>query len=99
MKEYFVSSINWISYENGGRKKVPPKGTRYCPMLQICHNTKIEDWSIDFICPDFEETDMIEFKFLVNDVPSGLLEKDEKYFIYEGNKLVAQIKILEIMSQ
>lgn len=95
MTEYFISSINWIPSEKGGRNKVPPKGTRYCPMIRFCNN---EDWSIDFICPDFEETDMIEFKFLVGNAPRGGVEIDKNYAVYEGNKLVAYIKILKIIS-
>lgn len=99
MKEYFVSLINWIPYKEGGRKQLPPKGTRYCPVLRVFRNTKIEDWSIDFICPDFEETDKIEFKFLVSNAPSELLKINEIYNVFEGGKFVAQIRIIEIVSR
>lgn len=98
MKEYFISSINWMPREKGGREKIPPKGTRYCPMIRLCNNAKSEDWSIDFICPDFEKTDIIKFKFLVDDAPKGGVEIDKRYAIYEGNRLVANIKILKIIS-
>lgn len=98
MKKYFISSIEWISYEKGGRKKLPVKGTRYCPLLRIYHNNVFEDWSMDFVCPDYTETDIIEFKFLVDDAPYELLKISEKYDVYEGNKKVAQVKIIDRIS-
>lgn len=97
MKRYFTSSIKWISYEDGGRKKLPPKGIRYCPLLRINHNDDFEDWSIDFICSDYAKTDIIEFKFLVDDAPYELIEVSEEYDVYEGSKKVAQVKIIDCL--
>ena len=47
------------------------------------------------MCPDFSITHNITFKFLVNDTPNNLLEKNVSYGLYEGNKHVAELRILE----
>lgn len=95
VKKYFISQIEWVPYGEGGRKKVPLKGIRYCPLIRIYGTVSYEEWSIDFICPDFKETNLIKFKFLVDDAPCELLEKNMTYNIYEGNKKVAKLKIIE----
>lgn len=95
MKKYFISQIDWIPYEEGGRKKVPPEGVRYCPLIRINGLVGYEEWSIDFICPNFEKTNIIKFQFLVEDAPCELIEKNMNYNIYEGNRKVAKIKIIE----
>ena len=91
---YFIANIAWIPYEEGGRKKRPPKGTRYCPLISIYRNGNCEMWSIDFICPDFDETKTIEFNFLVNDAPSDLVRNNVFYDVFEGNRKVAKIFVL-----
>lgn len=94
MENYFIASIDWLSGEQGGRKAIPKEGTRYCPLLKISSDVDSMEWSIDFICPDFNETNIIKFKFLVNTAPSHLIEKNSKYEIYEGNRKVAEVKII-----
>ncbi len=69
MNKDFISQIDWISYEEGGRKKIPSEGVRYCPLIRIGRAIGYDEWSIDFICPDFEETNLIKFRFLVDDAP------------------------------
>lgn len=95
MIKYFISQIDWIPYEEGGRKKFPPEGVRYCPLIRINGVANYEDWSIDFICPDFEKTNLIKFKFLVDNAPYELIKNNMNYYIYEGNKKVAKLKIIE----
>lgn len=96
MKKHFAATINWISYEKGGRKKALKEGARYCPLIRIVHGADYEEWSIDFICPDFTKTKVIDFTFLADAVPSHMLEKNTSYGIYEGSKKVAEIEIIEI---
>ncbi len=98
MKKYFVAQIYWIPYEQGGRKKAPLEGTRYSPLIQFLQETCFEEWSIDFICPNFEKTNIIEFKFLADDAPYEILQINMIYGIYEGSKKVAQIKIIDCYS-
>ena len=95
MKRYYVADIEWISHDKGGRKSIPKEGTRYCPLFRICKEDSRVDWSIDFVCSDFSITHNITFKFLVNDTPNNLLEKNVSYGLYEGNKHVAELRILE----
>lgn len=95
MKRIFISQINWIPYEKGGRKNVPPEGTRYCPLIRFLNQQNCEEWSIDFICSNFEKGNIIEFKFLMDHAPYELIQFDLWYDIYEGNKRVAQIRVID----
>ena len=94
MKTCFISKIEWVSAENGGRKRIPPAGTRYCPIISLDDNEEaVIMWSIDFICPDFTKTNMIEFSFLADDAPIEKIVLNEKYYLYEGNKIIAMVYI------
>lgn len=95
MVKYFIAEIFWIAYEEGGRNKLPPTGTRYCPLLHFWGMSKNEEWSIDFICPNFEKTNVIKFKFLSEEAPDELIDINEFYNICEGNKKVARLKVIE----
>ena len=95
MKRYFSSKIKWISYEEGGRKMIPPEGTRYCPLIRIKNQNSFQDWSIDFICPNFAKKEIIKFCFLAENAPVEIIKLGNTYSIYEGSKRVA---ILEILS-
>lgn len=64
-------------------------------MILINGTHNYEEWSIDFICRDFKETDLIKFQFLVEDAPCGLIKKNMDYNIYECNRKVAELKIIE----
>ena len=97
MKRYYIASVKWISLENGGRK-MPCKGTRYCPIIRLNQVNDYEDWSIDFICPDFSKESHIRFKFLVDNGPDHLIKINQKYEICEGNKKVAEIIIKKIIN-
>ena len=93
MKAYFISKIEWVSFEKGGRRVIPPKGTRYCPIIML-DGEEGKKWSIDFICPDFNETDLIEFSFLVDDdAPTEKIIPKKTYDLFEGNKKVARLCI------
>lgn len=94
MKSGFTAHIEWIAYENGGRRSVPPKGTRYCPLIRLCENERCVEWSIDFICPDFSETNLVDFSFLVKEAPINLVELDREYDVFEGAKKVAKIRVI-----
>ena len=93
MKSYFTAHIEWIAYENGGRRCIPPQGTRYCPLIRLYEKERCGEWSIDFICPDFNETDLIDFVFLAQEAPSGLVELNKEYDIFEGAKKVEKIRV------
>ena len=51
-------------------------------------------WSIDFICPNFEITNLIRFTFLSDDAPMDKIKIGCEYYLYEGNKKVAQINVI-----
>lgn len=94
MKKYFISQIDWIPNEEGGRKKIPPEGTRYCPLIRINEALGNTDWSIEFFCPGIEERMVIKFNFISEKAPMSFLIKNKKYELFEGNKKVAEIKII-----
>lgn len=94
MKKYFTAYIEWIAYENGGRRCIPPQGIRYCPLIQLYENESCVEWSIDFICPNFNETNLIDFVFLAKEAPVNLVELYKEYNIYEGAKKVAKIQVI-----
>ena len=96
MKDFFTARIEWISYGNGGRRKIPPQGTRYCPLIQLYEKEQCVEWSIDFNCPNFSETDLVIFRFLVEDAPTNLIELGEEYIVCEGSKKVAKIQVIEV---
>ncbi len=98
MKKLFTAHIEWIPYESGGRMRAPSEGIRYCPLIRIDTQNSIEEWSIDFICPDFNKSRIIKFKFLVEDAPEELLNINTVYGLYEGSRKVAKIKIINILN-
>ena len=89
----YIAKIQWLLNENGGGKKQPPKNTRYCPIIQLDNNEM--KYSIDFICPDFSKTDLIEFSFLVDNAPTELVENNHYYDLSEGEKTVATVLVLD----
>lgn len=91
---FFYASIKWIEYQSGGRKSPPPEGTRYCPLIRINETLGNTDWSIEFTCPRIEEQMVIKFNFISEKAPMSLLIKNKKYELFEGNKRVAEIKII-----
>lgn len=90
MNNEFCAHIEWIPYEKGGRKSIPPIGTRYCPIIRTANN---EGWSIDFIVPDSMNSDMFMFRFLSDSAPRDLICVGKSYDVYEGLKKVARIYI------
>jgi hypothetical protein len=96
MKKIFTATIDWISREEGGRVVIPLKGTRYCPIIKFdASNEKL--WSIDFICPDFCETNIIQFSFLVGNAPENRITINNYYDLFEGDKKVATVKIKSVI--
>ncbi len=93
-KQHYIARITWIS--EGRRKKIPPEGTRYCPIIDLA--TESDTWSIDFVCPDFEKIDVIEFSFFASNAPDHMIHKGERYDLLEGSKKAAEITIVDICS-
>ena len=92
VKRYFVAEIEWIPFEEGGRRSVPYEGARYCPIIDLGTS---ETWSIDFICPDFSKTNTVKFSFLSENAPEDLIEISKKYRLKEGSRDVAYLIVNE----
>lgn len=93
MKKYYAARVMWIKEQDGGRK-IPPEGTRYCPIIGLSSENNY--WSIVFDCPDFSKTDRIIFSFLSDDAPEEAIEKAKCYELFEGNRRVAFIVVDEV---
>lgn len=93
MKRIYIAKIKWVSSYDGGRKRPPSEGVRYCPIVMFDEKDNCR-WSIDFICPNFEITNLIRFTFLSDDAPMDKIKIGFEYYLYEGNKKVAQINVI-----
>ena len=92
---YYKAIVKWISKQNGGRVSPPPEGTRYCPLIKIDNFAENPYWSIDFVCTKLnKDTMFIEFTSLSEEAPLHLLSINDVYGIYEGNKKVAELKMM-----
>ncbi|MDR2167270.1 MAG: hypothetical protein LBE35_05400 [Clostridiales bacterium] len=91
MKKTVEARINWALVEDGGRKTILPIGMRYCPILVFdgeqsdeslwtatVYNTKIDD-----------RQSIAEVSYLADDAPYQLLESGRRFFLYEGQRIVA----------
>lgn len=90
MNRCYIAEIEWIPFEKGGRRKTPAEGVRYCPIIDLGTS---ENWSIDFVCPDFSKTNMIKFSFLSESAPDNLIESSQKYMLKEGTREVAYLVV------
>lgn len=95
MIKYYRAQINWIIPENGGRKRIPPKGTKYAPIIRLSEN-KDDVWSIVFMCPDFSITNEIVFSFLADADQRIVFEREREYILYEGGKKVADLSNINL---
>lgn len=96
MGKYFSAQIDWISLENGGRKTIPPDGTRYSPIIKVADKDFYGDWSVDFICTKIINGNqmIVNLSFLSPNAPESMLEKGKKIYLLEGDKKVATGLIL-----
>ncbi len=96
MKSYVVAKVSWLSFEEGGRKKIPPKGTRYCPIIKVNNVNLHGEWSVDFMCTEIDQNRkcVVRLGFLSPKAPIQLLVKDTGFELFEGNKKVARGVVL-----
>ena len=74
-------------------KKIPKKGVRLCPIIEL--GTK-DKWSIDFECPDFNDTNIIEFSFFGDNFPEKYIEINKSYKLLEGARQISTVVIKDI---
>ncbi len=101
MKKVFVK-ITWESAESGGRKAAP-EGASYIAVVRFKGQSEADwkknAWSLrlEFLDPEekMEGNSCYAFAaFLSNAAPSELLSPDAEFKLYEGNRPVADVKVL-----
>lgn len=92
MKIFVVAKIKWLPFEQGGRQRPVEKNVKYCPIIvfdsESCNNS---DWSAEIyngVTNDANES-IARISFLADNAPFELLQKDNKFKLREGSKLVA----------
>lgn len=96
-KKYVKAVIEWIRKEHGGRSKVPPVGTRYCPIINILNETEEGfSWSADITIEQYvtQYSCYVSLKYLSEQAPYNKLKNGEEFELYEGERLVAKGKII-----
>lgn len=88
----YIAQIQWLSYDQGGRKSLP-SGNTYYPIIITEGNVfdpQKECWSV--IVSDMQTIDTLKtiskIQYLSEKAPKNLFPKT-KFMLYEGPKLVA----------
>ncbi len=95
VKVTFTAKIEWIEFEEGGRRTPPSKGTKYCPIIKFDNITLPNEWSVCFICTE-ERTKSctVEMSFLSDTPPDIGIEANSTFGLFEGNRKVAKGKVM-----
>lgn len=99
MKKIVKAKIRWLlANEDGRNTQISGYGWRYCPIIQFDSEKETDDvWSADIVWyeePDDELCVIADFSFLVEDAPFELLRRNNRFRLYEGNKMVAVGEII-----
>ena len=89
-KTLFSLVVNWLSPNQGGRKKLP--GHIYIGDVDIEGDVVTHRWCFRIVMdtdPIFNEPIKAKGEFLLDSSPFHLMKKNRKLSFYEGNKLVA----------
>lgn len=89
------AKIVWIKPQDGGKKKIPPVGMMFYPMIKINTDEEIINWSLVLINKEFNDAyeTTAEMKFLMDNAPHFLLKSGIEFTLYEGAKKIAKGKI------
>jgi len=92
MKKFVKAEINWAPPEQGGRKHILPIGMRYCPIIVFESEHSGETlWSAELYNTVINgRMSIADVSYLVDDAPYHLLQPGRKFFLYEGQRVIAQ---------
>ena len=92
MKKIVEAQINWFQPEKGGRKNILPVGMRYCPIIVFEKEQTGETlWSAEIYNTSIDGRKSIaDLSFLSDKAPQLLLETGNKFFLYEGQRVIAE---------
>lgn len=98
MKKTVNAIINWIPYENGGRKKkISVFCGRYNPIIVFeGEDISYQAWSADvYVLEHISDViSKIQLSYLFPEAPFSYLESGNKFRLYEGAKMIANGEIL-----
>ena len=92
MKNMAKARINWMSVEDGGRKNILPIGMRYCPII-VFEKEQTGDtlWSAEIYNTSVDgRKSTADLSFLSDEAPRRLLQTGNKFFLYEGQRVIAE---------
>ena len=72
---------------------LPPKGTKYCPIIKFDNIMLKDAWSVCFICTGQKES-IVEIGFLSDRAPAMPLQKGYCFDLYEGRRKTARGEII-----
>jgi len=92
MKKVVQAKICWATVEEGGKKNIMPIGMRYCPIIVFESEQSGQTlWSAEIYNTSIEgRTSIADISYLVNDAPFHLLQSGNLFFLYEGQRVVAE---------
>lgn len=96
MKKVYYARIKWLDISVGRKTGFLPSGVRYSPLIKLPNG---EVWSIVFTTTPMNEENKsyVEFCFLADCAPEGLLYEQMDFSLYEGNTKVADGVVLSIV--
>jgi len=92
MKKIVKAQLNWTSFEDGGRKNILPIGMRYCPIIVFdTEQNGSTLWSAEIYNTYIDgRISTADVSYLVEDAPFYLLKPNNKFSLYEGQRVVAE---------
>ena len=92
MKKSVKANVEWLALEEGGRRNILPVGMRYCPHIVFEAEQKGDTvWSAEIYNTEINgRTSTADVSYLFDNAPFHLLEAGKKFFLYEGQKMVAE---------
>ncbi|MDR0197948.1 MAG: hypothetical protein LBI36_07015 [Oscillospiraceae bacterium] len=91
-KKTVKAHISWVPFEEGGRKRILPVGMRYCPIIVFEFETAPKTlWSAEVYNTAITgNASVADVSYLADDAPYHLLQPRSKFFLYEGQRVVAE---------
>lgn len=81
-----LAEIEWIKYENGGKKIVPPINNKYYSLIKFENHKEPLPLNWSFVVTNIEfineRKTISELSFLSNEAPHHLLKSENSFFSF-----------------
>ena len=90
------AKVVWVKPEEGGKKKIPPVGMMFYPMIKIDGDKERINWSLVLVNKEFIDRyqTIATIKFIMDNAPQHLLRSGSEFTLYEGARIIAKGKIV-----